>query len=167
MFVTPIKVDRQPRQLASPQPNKSTFIEAAVLDEQPASVTDIALLRQTIAQMIQGQGGRPALNGTRGFMIRYGFSAPDGSTSSSGFEFYQRKAETPNDTIERFLSEPANGAKLNLFKGLLIAVKETLKRPNGFVHVCGLTKARVNDYGLDDNNHRLAPVAKLQNDYQR
>ncbi len=162
IYVTPVKVSFRPERLASPQANNSTYMEATVLDEAPVSISDMTLIRQTIVRMIKGQGGRPILNGERGFMIRYGFTGPDGSTSSSGFEFYQRKGESPEETIERIYNAPANGGKVNLFRGLLFAIRETLKKSNGFVHVCGLTKARVNDYGSDENNTRLAKLPNFK-----
>lgn len=169
VFVTPIKISATPKQLKSPQKNeKSLFIDATVMDQYARPVREIEELQKQVLDCLSNNSPSSFnLAGPRGFMIRIGHTATDGSFDATGWEFFGRTENSPQDTWNFYWNQaPQQGRNQNLLKAILTAAQHAFRDPASYVEVVGLSRVLINDFGVESKVHELAalPNYKVKTD---
>lgn len=162
VYVTPIKVSPHPKQLRNQTSGKSTYIDAVVLDQRPIEVRTAQDIRDTALSILSNRSGTELrLEGNRGFMIRIGHTAPDGSLGAHSWEFFGRSDNSPDQTWNYYWNQKAKpDRQKNMLQAVLTAAQSAFKDPNAYVEIVGCTRVLINDFG---DPKRVQSLADLPN----
>lgn len=162
VYVTPIKVSPVPKQIRNQRSGKQTYVDAIVLDQRPIEVRSVQEMRDTALSMLDKRSKTAlGLDGSRGFMIRIGHTAPDGSLGASSWEFFGRSDNTPEQTWNFYWNQKAlPGRQKNLLQAVLTAAQTAFNDPNSYVEIVGCSRTLINDFG---DPKRVADLAALPN----
>lgn len=163
VYVTPIKVASSPRSIKNAKPGeKKSYIDAVVLDVNATEVRTLEDLQSCALSMLDTNAKTALkLDGSRGFMIRIGHTAPDGSLEASGWEFFGRKSNTPEQTWNfHWNQKPQQGLQHNLLQAVLTAARSAFNDPGSYVEIVGCTRSLINDFG---DQKRVEELAALPN----
>jgi N12 class adenine-specific DNA methylase/phage/plasmid primase-like uncharacterized protein len=163
VYVTPIKVTSSPRPIKNSNfGDKKSYIDAVVLDVNATEVRTLEDLQSCAISMLDTNAKTALkLDGSRGFMIRIGHTAPDGSLEASGWEFFGRKSSTPEQTWNfHWNQKPQQGLQHNLLHAVLTAARSAFNDPGSYVEVVGCTRSLINDFG---DQKRVEELAALPN----
>jgi N12 class adenine-specific DNA methylase/phage/plasmid primase-like uncharacterized protein len=161
VFVTPIKIAPAPKKIKNPKPgDKAVFIDAVVLDQSPIPVRTLNDLQSAAISALKPDGVTSLnLDGSRGFMIRIGHTAPDGSLEAGSWEFFGRRENTPEQTWNFHWNQPTQaGRQQNLLKAVLTAAQQALRDTGSYVEIVGLSRVLINDFGDEKRVHDLASL---------
>jgi len=169
VYITPIKIASTPKRLRNTKPGgKQTYINAIVLDSSATEVRTLEDLQTTVLSMLDSKASTSLnLDGTRGYMIRIGHTAPDGSLEAQGWEFFGRKSNTPEQTWNfHWNQKPNPGRQHNLMQAVLTASKAAFGDSNSFVEIVGCSRVLINDFGNQKKVEELAVLPNYKTTYR-
>jgi len=159
IIVTPIRINSR-RQ----SNNNASGVNATVLDKRPISVRTIEELRKASVEVLNPKCKTSVdIRGRRGFMIRIGHKAADGSIDGNAWEFWGNGKNSPQEIWDYHLQRaPREGKKHNILSATLNASLQAFNSSQSYVEITGITSGLISTYNDDKYKHELLNLANYK-----